>query len=568
MDRRAFLKRAGLFVAATACANAPATATQTTETHDHPAGSGATAMPSGSSATVPVAEQGDIYRVEGAVTLDRSIRVPGIVIEPGATLTLAGDRDITIETSGNVLVLGTMASSPVAGVTHTLRFIEVDESGLVGGGMDVLDSDVGIWVMEAGRLDFNGVAKTAWSYDPDQPDWLSDDEVVITPTLPDDYDGFITTTAGSVAGQLAPAVGDGWTAELLNLTRNVRIEGSPEGRAHIFIHSSSPQNIRYVSLANLGPFGVLGRYPLHFHHSGAGSRGSIVEGVVAVKSGKHAFVPHMSEGITFTDCIAFDTTADAFWWDVREVSHDIVWNRCVAALVRLGDQPHRLSGFFLGGGDNNMIKDSVAVGVEGGDDTAGFSWPSSVRVGDWSFSNNRSHNNEGNGFWVWQNQRGSTVEDFVVYHNGAYGISHGAYNNSFVYRAGTVFGSGAASIKFSANGATFEDLTIDGGGITDVGVLTGRHPAQPRSNTLFINSPIVDHTGPKVLVEEGSRSLHPAFYDFVGCGLEESDVVMSGEQAEGTVLRAQDDNEAFAIDNKGNAEEIAPFNAELYTLNY
>lgn len=571
MDRRAFLKRAGLFVVATACTTpsnestitSPSSATTAAQHH-----SGSTAA-NGASTTVPFAERTDILRVEGSMTIDQSMRVPGIVIEPGATLTLAPDRDITLETSGNVLVLGTLASNPAADVTHTVRFIDIDESKVVGGGMDVLDTDVGIWVMESGRLELNGVAKTAWSYEPEQSSWQPDDEIVITPTASGDFGGFITTTAAAIAGKVPAEVGHGWKAELLNLTRNLRVEGSPEGRAHIFIHSTSPQTIRYVSLTNLGTFDVVGRYPLHFHHSGPGSRGSVVEGVVAKQSGRHAFVPHMSEGITFTDCIAYDTTADAFWWDERDVSHEIVWDHCVAALVRRDDnKPHRLSGFFLGGGNNNVIKDSVAVGVLGGPETGGISWPASVRVGDWAFENNLSHNNEANGFWVWQNQRASTVADFVVYHNGLYGISHGAYNNSFIYRNGTVYGSGEASIRFSANGATYENLTIDGGGVTEVGILTGRHPAQPKSNTLFLNSPIVEHTGPKVLVEEGRRSVDAVFYDFVGCGVGETDVVVDGGLAEGTLMRVQDGDVAFAIDDSGTAEIIEPFVPDLYTIEY
>ncbi|MGI8517442.1 MAG: right-handed parallel beta-helix repeat-containing protein [Acidimicrobiia bacterium] len=573
IDRRAFLKRAGLFVVATACttpenestttaANAPATTA-----HDH-SGSTSTAAANGASTTVPFVERTDILRVEGSMTIDESMRVPGIVIEPGATLTLAPNRDITLETSGNVLVLGTLASSPAADVIHTVRFVDIDESKVVGGGMDLLETDVGIWVMEGGRLELNGTAKTAWSYEPEQS-WLPDDEIVITPTASGNFEGFITTTAAGLAGKIPAEVGLGWKAELLNLTRNVRVEASPEGRAHILIRSTSPQTIRYVSLTNLGLFDVLGRYPLHFHHSGPESRGSVVEGVVAKMSGRHAFVPHMSEGITFTDCIAFDTTGDPFWWDEKEASHDIVWERCVAALVRRDDnKPNRLSGFLLGGGDNNVIKDSVAVGVLGGPETGGIDWPASVRVGDWAFSNNISHNNEANGFWVWQNQIGSTVEDFVVYHNGLYGISHGAYNNSFVYRNGIIYGNLEASIRFSANGATYENLTIDGAGITEVGILTGRHPAQPDSNTLFLNSPIVNHTGPKVLVEEGNRSGDAVFYDFVGCGVEEADVVVDGGLAEGSLMRVQDGERAFAIDDSGAAEDIETFVPDLYSIEY
>ena len=108
---------------------------------------------------------------------------------------------------------------------------------------------------------------------------------------------------------------DVYTAEVLNLTRNVRIEGTgnhtpsfqphQNGRAHvIFLATEQPQTVKYIELGHLGPRradkkfteGVKGRYPLHFHHAKDGSRGSLIEGVVARQSGNRAFVPHASHG--------------------------------------------------------------------------------------------------------------------------------------------------------------------------------------------------------------------------------------------------------------------------------
>jgi hypothetical protein len=362
-----------------------------------------------------------------------------------------------------------------------------------------------------------------------------------------------------VHGQVPAKVADRWGAEVLNLTRNLRIEGEAEGRSHVFIRSTSPQTIRFVALRHMGPSEVLGRYPVHFHHSGAGSRGSVVEGVVTRECGRHAFVPHMSDGITFSDCIAYDTIEDPYWWDEGDVTNDVVMERCVAALVRIGNKQHRLSGFFLGGGENNVIRDCVAVGVQGGDGTGGFSWPSSVRVGTWDFHDNISHNNEGNGLWVWQNQHDSTVASFVAYHNGVFGISHGAYNNSFVYRDGTLYGNGRASIRFTALGATFTNLVLDGAGVTEVGVLTGRHPAYGKNATVFENCSIIEHTGPKVKLEEGQQNRFGGSYEFIDCDLAAVDVEISGTLAEGTTLLAQDEGQAFKLDATGQVESIPPF---------
>ncbi|HKY46346.1 MAG TPA: hypothetical protein VJQ79_00045 [Acidimicrobiia bacterium] len=552
MDRRSFLKSAGLFVLATACTDSASDvgrpATSTTAHTGHV----------GSSTTTPLAESTDILRISKSTVIDKSMRVAGLVIEPGATLTFAPDADIAFESTGNIVVLGTLSAHPREGVTHSVRFVGVDESKLVGGGMDVLETDVGVWVMEGGRLDLIGAPKTAWAYEAAQ-DWAPTDEVVVVPTAPGDFEGFVHTTAADLGGLIPDKVAGRWAAEILNLTRNLRIEGAAGGRSHVFIRSTSPQTIRFVSLSQMGPSEVLGRYPVHFHHSLEGSRGSVVEGVVTRDCGRHAFVPHMSDGITFTDCIAYDTIEDPYWWDEGDATNDLVFERCVAALVRIGSKQHRLSGFFLGDGENNVIRDCAAVGVLGGEGTGGFSWPSSVRVGSWDFHDNVSHNNEGNGLWVWQNQHDSTVASFVAYHNGVFGISHGAYNNSFVYRDGIVYGNGRASVRFTALGATFANLVLDGAGHTEVGVLTGRHPAYGKSSTVFENCSIVEHTGPKVMLEEGQQNRFAGSYEFIDCDLAAADVEISGTLAEGTTLLAQDDGKAFKLDAAGNVESIPPF---------
>src|SRR5665811_2150173 len=152
----------------------------------------------------------------------------------------------------------------------------------------------------------------------------------------------------------------------MNLTRNVRISGTASGRTHVLIHSAVPQAISHVEVRHVGPQevtddgheGVMGRYGLHFHHCGNGSRGSSVSGVVVAQAGNHAFVPHESHGITFTECVSHDTSDDAFWWDKPDGSHEISWIGCVASLVRTDPyyRGYRLAGFVLGVGDGSAVR--------------------------------------------------------------------------------------------------------------------------------------------------------------------------------------------------------------------
>ena len=68
----------------------------------------------------------------------------------------------------------------------------------------------------------------------------------------------------------------------------------------------------------------------------------------------HGYASHLSNGVTFRDCLAHDMVDDAFWWDLsldgagRDLvpSNDIVYERCVAHFVKSGAnsrvQPHRV----------------------------------------------------------------------------------------------------------------------------------------------------------------------------------------------------------------------------------
>ena len=104
-------------------------------------------------------------------------------------------------------------------VNHTLVFAGVNENAFVGGGMNFIASDEGLWVMGAGRLDLLGESKPAWAYTY-QCSW-SGDEVIAAPNTPGNYNGF------HAVGTTPPKNALGYSAELLNLTRNVRIAGTP-----------------------------------------------------------------------------------------------------------------------------------------------------------------------------------------------------------------------------------------------------------------------------------------------------------------------------------------------------
>jgi hypothetical protein len=176
-------------------------------------------------------------------------------------------------------------------------------------------------------------------------------------------------------------------------------------------------------------------------------------------AGNHAFVPHMSDGTTFRDCIAYGVQEDAFWWDVPEATHDTLLERCVAARVTADSRAqgfYTLNGFTLGHGHGNRVVGSVAVGVVGGKTASGFNWPSQAPAdgmnGEWLYEDCVAHNNRWNGIYVWQNDPllGHVISRYTAYRNGGAGIKHGAYVNSYLYQDALLVENKASEIEIHA----------------------------------------------------------------------------------------------------------------------
>ncbi len=427
-------------------------------------------------------------RVSRRILLDTDTQVGDLVIERGGELVFDPNKSVTVRTSRNVVVEGVLAMRPASPrIVHRLVFTNVDERAFVGGGHEPLETDVGLWVMDQGRLDLQGSKKRAWTRSAgdvssgirkvalkhDPTGWRVGDDVALTPTLPPTRSNFSTafdlariravngrTVRLSSATRFAHPEGPGLGAEVLNLNRNVRIEGTPSGRSHIFIHSSRPQTVKNVAIRHMGPrqpgdaehptVGVMGRYGLHFHECGRSSRGSRVTGVVVRDCGNHCFVAHNSHGVTFRNCISYDTWDDPYWWDPNvpgtesrlnpeNFSNGITYDRCVAALAR-PDPPlsgSRMAAFWLGTStidNSDKCVGSVAVGIQSASEASGFHWPEG-NEGVWVMQDCVAHNNRVDGIFTWQNTpRLHVIDRFTAYRNGKAGIEHGAYGNVYVYR--------------------------------------------------------------------------------------------------------------------------------------
>ncbi|HYY78377.1 MAG TPA: Ig-like domain-containing protein [Actinomycetes bacterium] len=566
-----------------------------------------------------VPQAGDPVTITAAtsVTVDGAAQAAGVKVAAGGRLAFDPKGSATLTSTRNIVVEGTLSMHPAsASVVQTVRFAGVNDASFVGGGMDPLDSDVGLWVMGAGVLDLAGTPKTGWTRAAgsvaagatDVPlqtpptGWQAGDELSIAPTASPDggadfYKGFDETTVAATAAssvRLAtattrahPQVNGQWSAEVMDLTRNVRVEGTPGGNAHVFIRSSKPQSIKYAQIRHVGVLqgtntqdGRSGRYGLHFHMMGDASRGSVVEGVVVRDAGSHTFVAHASNGITFEDDISYNNVEDAFWWDPSpnnrdpgDPTDDTVINASIVAKSRGvpdDDRDYRISAFYLGMGHGNTIRNSTAVGTGGTAGSAGFGWPEDAGQnlpgnGVWTFNQgNVSHNNHDDGLFVWQNTDTlHDVSNFVTYHNGEYGIEHGAYINSYRYANAITYGNGEAGINTKAKPKptrpqSFENVIVDGGGVSPSGLVSYDHVADDDPlPTLFLHCVFRGQKGAAVALSVGEHQA-PEIMDFVDSTFTGTPFSMKGLLA-GTRIRVQDGSSAYQLDAAGNKRAIAAF---------
>lgn len=538
--------------------------------------------------------------------------VAGINISSGAVLSFHDTRSATLQTTANVVVAGKLLMRPAtASVIQTLRFTEIDENKFIGGGMNVLATDIGLWVIGAGQLDLAGTSKTSWTRAAGNINagaatvtvesatgWRAGDELSITPTEPPTVGtpftaGFDERTIKGVAGSVVilssgvsrphPMVNNQWTAEVMNLTRNVRIEGTDKGRSHIFIRSSRPQTILYTSIRHMGPRKdrggtkatelVAGRYGMHFHYSLDGSRGSLIEGNVIRDTGNHSYVPHVSHGIKFIDNIAYNVLETAFWWDPGDPTHDVIYDHNIVAICQFVRESLNMnaenaptfssSGFGLNTGDDNVCKNNVVVAGGQGDHAEGaaYNWEAVLNEGVWTFTGNMAHNN-GNGLRVWQNStRNHVIENFIAYHNGV-GIFHGAYSNRYTYNGGILYGNTMyiKAASSNSNRVRIENITIDGAGIIDHGIEVIHSPL-PGEHPVFIRNATIRGCKMAAVLDAVAPEVHSA--DLVQCTIEGA-IILHKDAASAETIRVQPQSGQPYQITKSGTTNIAPFAATIW----
>ncbi len=461
-------------------------------------------------------------------------------------------------------------------------------------------NDKGLWFMGGATCDMTGTTKLAWTRavgdiaatdtsvlcEDAVTTWLPGDEVAIVPTdltwthyderVVDHVSGSTVFFTAAITND-HPAFDDDrngvtYGAELLNLTRNVRIEGQDAThRSHMMIHNTSAvaQHLGYTSFRYLGPRQnsdvVVGRWPVHLHKESDLAAGSTFTGLVVRNVGSHAFVTqHASNNVTNTDCIAHDVSTHPYWWDLgpNDAPDGVLWDHCVASKVNDGGtstDANRMGGFLLGSTITDVgstMRDCVAVGVAGtsnGNETSGFEWvffggasigQLTPMVRGWNTPADRpnvSHNNKEYGIFIWCNENNSrgthNLNDFVLYRNGSGGYTNGAYSQVFCHRRSVVMDNGYSVVGDETRCVSLEansDLDSQSGKRWQVHN-DGYFDANNRASCIRIGTPLLIHVGPivqvldcvlknakdgKVVLVQQSFNVNkskPSIMDFVRC---------------------------------------------------
>lgn len=481
------------------------------------------------------------------------------IVVPDGKVWLIGKARIrgNLRTTG-----GTIACRP--GITH-LQFLGADPARYIGGGMTFAPefaNDIGLWVGPNGTLDCFGTPKVSWNRTGVDPTWLPSDEYYIAPTILGRAQGDYIVKPwrpGQPIPRVDPRVPP---AEVMNVTRDCVIQGP----GHVHIHSTKPQRIEYCQLRDLGITNaagdfVLGRYALHFHMSGDGSRGSVVRGVAAVNSKGIVFVPHSSHGVTFVDNVSVNSYGPGFWWDPAHVTADVLVDHMAVCGVMNPLAIAGASGFLLGANDRGEVRNSVACGVWGGSGPAvGFDWPEPAGFADailgkltWKFDvGNVAHNNK-ICLRYWDNVQATHVTRDLKCYRNASGSDQGAYISANVYSDILSLQEGFLySNDFSSTTAAMRWESSSVAGTTSEGSVCTRcvfeslegpaleigHrtlPGDPTRPLRFESSRFVPGPGkPKVWVGPGTN---PWFAHFVHSGVTPDDILFESSPGnEGSVV--------------------------------
>ena len=561
------------------------------------------------------------------VTLSGRTVIPAgtvVTLDPHADVVVTLVMDNVVRLDAGLIVRGTLVSQPDAGHHHefaiTGPFQESHFMGASGSGDAVVPSDIGIWVRDGGSLSLQGSPRTRLSYLTADapagasaltcavpPDWQVGDLVVIAGTSPSTTAGFDRSSetfaigAGTTGTTLVldgtlvhdhPGVvvdGNRHYPEVINLSSNLTVHGGgPTQRSHLHLCQPTAGRahvLNNVEIFDMGPRsatgGFRGRYPLHFHDCGNNLAGLVVESVVVHDSGFHAFVPHMSGGITLSHCVSHHTRDVAYWWDDGDETDACTWSGCVASSC-FGTP----AAFQLGITDRSVIEDCVSFCQQGKATSSAFAWPgtSNRSAGFWVMTNCLAHNSTDLGMYPYLNNAvpSPPADGFVAFNCGGAGSEHGAYGNRLRFMNVAIGSCGGRPLAPSVQAALelemvnsialpqiyYSSCSFDASQLCPAALVIKWTAGITQAPVGFLNCSFSGFTDSAVnCINAGDGSTRFTWTDFIGCTVNGrpmtyQDVRLSAV-VPGTIFRFQDDplnpSTVVQLNSDGSHFSISPF---------
>jgi glucose/arabinose dehydrogenase len=403
-------------------------------------------------------------------------------------------------------------------VKHDLvfRLTQARAAAFVGG-PNFAATDCGMWVM--GRFDAHGAALTrAWgklngdvaagatrlTIEGDASDWPAGGQIVLTHTSDGQSHSIVSGATRSSARTseteyLTIAAAQGSTITLATptrfahtgrapfrgevglITRNVTISTELDGATNIssdvrgrkFAHvmfmptahgdgsaithsGGASGHVQYVAFRHMGHYGKDGRFALHYHRLGNGSRGMQVRGVSWFETGFRCTNIHESNGMLVEDTVCVNSGGGAAHMvqtdGTTQQADSVFVHNLVASTTGkhfvdrntksiAGERLRAATGFWPGASEHEAHVGNVSAGPSlDREQATGFHWPEEPTSTKGTiprvFVANEAHSHTFAGFHSWQNRdKGHDIAVISSWGNSD-GFLHGAYGfELFIYNA-------------------------------------------------------------------------------------------------------------------------------------
>lgn len=456
--------------------------------------SGAWSDPGSWDKGVPTAGADVLIAAGTTITYDQpSSPVLGNVVVDGAlTFSATSSTGLTFTnmtiSSGGLLQAGTTIDPVPASITTTLTMAPPTEGGstiMVMGDLELHGSPVTpTWTRLSSTVQSGATTLTL----ADQVNWKAGDHIVVASTSlnpQESEEDWVTSVSGNTVTLQSPLrfEHDGVAptqAEVEDLTRNVVVTSATTQihGAGVMFMAMAKGGLSFAEFSHLGGQGVLGRYPIHFHHVQDTMVGTVVNGVSVWDSHNRFLTIHNTDGITVENSVGYRSIGHGFFMeDGTEENNTLVHNLAILTLPgKIRPDDGAAAGFWIQNPENN-ITDNVAVSSAGSGfdlsipesapqvipfNEANFlgsvnqaTTPRMLRIS--AFAGNEAHSNRADGIHLYRlnpvkNAPDSWFKGMTMWRNDRIGAE--ITGSQFNVTSSMLFGNEMGNMRIEANVAT------------------------------------------------------------------------------------------------------------------